>query len=908
MKLLSRIARIRIGEYLFESGDGLLLPDITVTLGENERSSGAAFSLYDPGLLIGAEFMKMSIASGGIITPDDLLKGKKAASGGTISLPSAGSNPTGSFSGGNASQTERAIVAECLRQGVTDDAQIAYILATAKHESGNFVYYEEIASGSAYEGRGDLGNTQAGDGVRFKGRGLVQITGRDNYAKYSKILGQDFISNPKGMAEPKVAVFTLVHGSKNGVFTTRKLDDYIGNGKQDFYNARRIINGTDRADLIAGYAQDYLARVPQLKNASGSNIQPSMAPQVNPTPTPLTQTTLPKETSIKGTEIIIELGYDPARLVAYHFIHVGTNVSKDRVDITSFEGKSVRWLLTRVTQTNSFENVTLKQVADLQASSLGLKLEMEGKGQKFQHLDVTGKTPFELLSREAKNIGFRIADDKNKLILEPEARPKFTNFVIDEETLISCKFGDQARAGTPTPGTAVSKSDGAAGETKSAIDRQTGQTATLQPDSMAGTGKPTGSSGTVTGASAPAVGGIVKPEVGKATGSTSSTATNEASKPEFRQTERQEGNKKITEEITIEKKEELPNKITTTTTTKATEITITNTSGAKTVKTTVETKVATPTGTTITTKVTQGSTTTTNTVTNSEIDPALQRKEEAAKKPDTDDFGLPKQPAGIIDLGDGRAEGQAIADESKRVKGYESTVVLLSTEEVLQIVPGEIIGFSSRIFPEPFDREWRVSEVRHDWAQGQTTINFYTPQKAPEGGIAISPTPSETVATTTPSGKLANPMPGTDRGTPFDPSGAIRGRPHNGIDLAGTKAGNKILASESGTVTDVESGCVVGDRRCGGGYGNLIEITHEGQWAGWKTFYAHLSSVSVVKGQKVQKGQVIGVEGDTGASGGPHLHYEVIQNGNRVDPELHFCPKPTGVYGEGANTPLRGSC
>lgn len=907
MKLLSKVARVRIGQFLFQSGDGILLPDIQITLGENERATTVQFSLYDPGLLIGAEFMKMSIKQGGILVPPDLLKGKDSSGGGTISLSGADSASLGNFGGGNAAQTEAAIVAECLKQGVTDDAQIAYILATAKHESGNYVYYEEIDSGAQYEGRPDLGNTQPGDGVRFKGRGLVQITGRTNYQKYSQILGQDFIANPKGMADPKIALFTLVHGSKNGVFTGLKLGDFIGNGKSDFYNARKIINGTDRADLIAGYAQEYLKRVPQLKNGSGSNVQPSMAPQTNPTPAPPAQAEPPKESSIKGTEIIIELGYDSSRLIGFHAVHTGTNVSKDKIDITTFEGKSIRWLLTRVAQTNSFETVNLKQVGEILTSNLGIQFEMEGKGQKFAHLDMTGQTPFQLLDREAKNIGFRIADDKNKLILEPEARPKFTNVVLDEEVLISAKFGDQARGDKPTPGTPASKSDGAAGETKSAIDRQTGQIATLQTDSMAGTGKPAGSNGTVTGASTPAVGGLVQQDGKAAGGSTNSDQTGTGGTPvkgpEFRKTERTEGNKKITEEITIERKEELPNKITTTTTTKATEIVITNTSGSRSVKMTVETKVATPTGTTITTKVTQSGNTTENIVTNSDIDSAFKKQEEAAKKPDVDELGLPKQPPGIIDLADGRAEGQAIADESKRVKGYESTAVLLTTEEVLQLVPGEIIGLSSRIFPEPFDREWRIGEVRHDWAQGQSTINFYTPQKAPEGAVSLPAQNGEVVASTAPPGKLQNPNPGNLRGTPFDPSGAIRGRPHNGIDTAGENY--QILASESGTVTDVETGCRVGDKSCGGGFGNLIEIAHEGQWSGYKTFYAHLSSVNVTKGQKVQKGQVIGRMGDTGFSFGDHLHYEVSRNGTRIDPEPLLSPCFAGTYGQGSGTALK---
>lgn len=151
------------------------------------------------------------------------------------------------------------ILGECQKQGVTDKAQIAYILATTVHESGAGKYMEEFASGDAYEGRGDLGNNQAGDGKRYKGRGYVQITGRNNYTNWSKKLGLDLVGNPDLAKKPEIAARILVEGMKEGSFTGKKLSDFIGGGKQDFEGARRIVNGTDKAGTFANTARKLLA-------------------------------------------------------------------------------------------------------------------------------------------------------------------------------------------------------------------------------------------------------------------------------------------------------------------------------------------------------------------------------------------------------------------------------------------------------------------------------------------------------------------------------------------------------------------------------------------------------------------------------------------------------------------------
>ena len=77
-----------------------------------------------------------------------------------------------------------------------------HFLAQVAHESGGFNYVRELASGEAYEGRASLGNTEPGDGVRFKGRGLIQITGRENYHACGIALGLDLTENPELLEEP----------------------------------------------------------------------------------------------------------------------------------------------------------------------------------------------------------------------------------------------------------------------------------------------------------------------------------------------------------------------------------------------------------------------------------------------------------------------------------------------------------------------------------------------------------------------------------------------------------------------------------------------------------------------------------------------------------------------------------
>lgn len=139
--------------------------------------------------------------------------------------------------------------------------RMAHFLAQILHESGSLRYHEEIASGSAYEGRTDLGNFQEGDGIKFKGRGLIQLTGRANYKSYGDYVGEDLEAHPELVATPKyaadaagwfwsikhlntyadqddvIAITKKVNGGLNG-FADRK--EILGRAKKELLNQNSI--------------------------------------------------------------------------------------------------------------------------------------------------------------------------------------------------------------------------------------------------------------------------------------------------------------------------------------------------------------------------------------------------------------------------------------------------------------------------------------------------------------------------------------------------------------------------------------------------------------------------------------------------------------------------------------------
>lgn len=143
--------------------------------------------------------------------------------------------------------------------------QQAYFLATIRHETASTFLPITERGPCNYFNKYEynkklgkmLGNTQPGDGFQYRGRGYVQITGRANYQKFCALTKRDLLSAPEQACEHDIAYLIATVGMQRGMFTGRKLDHYINAQRCDYFNARRVINGVDRASLIEAYAKEF---------------------------------------------------------------------------------------------------------------------------------------------------------------------------------------------------------------------------------------------------------------------------------------------------------------------------------------------------------------------------------------------------------------------------------------------------------------------------------------------------------------------------------------------------------------------------------------------------------------------------------------------------------------------------
>ncbi|WP_422376821.1 hypothetical protein [Roseibium sp.] len=140
--------------------------------------------------------------------------------------------------------------------GLPHKAQIAYGLATARWETNHT--FEPVKEAYWLSESWRRKNLKY---YPYYGRGYVQLTWENNYELYESILGLDLKDDPDIALRHDVALFVIAHGMKMGSFTSRKLEQYITKNSTDFINARRVINGTDKASEIAALAEQYLDEI-----------------------------------------------------------------------------------------------------------------------------------------------------------------------------------------------------------------------------------------------------------------------------------------------------------------------------------------------------------------------------------------------------------------------------------------------------------------------------------------------------------------------------------------------------------------------------------------------------------------------------------------------------------------------
>jgi putative chitinase len=139
-----------------------------------------------------------------------------------------------------------------------DDRWLAYMLATAHHETDRTMQpIEEYGKGKGKK----YGIPDPVTGKVYYGRGFVQLTWNYNYKTLGKALNVDLYRKPELALNLNIATQVMFYGMINGTFTGRRLGRYFNTTSEDWVNARRIINGTDKANLIAGYAKEYYAAI-----------------------------------------------------------------------------------------------------------------------------------------------------------------------------------------------------------------------------------------------------------------------------------------------------------------------------------------------------------------------------------------------------------------------------------------------------------------------------------------------------------------------------------------------------------------------------------------------------------------------------------------------------------------------
>ena len=160
-----------------------------------------------------------------------------------------------------------AIIDEFNTLKISDKRLVAYIMATSvfettkkmqpKEETGTDEYFRQMydVSGERSAIAIRMGNTEIGDGLKYKKRGIIQLLGKKAYQKFGDLIEEDLVNDPTLMLDLKIATRLLVDGMLKGWYTGVSLYNYITPSKTDYTNARRTVNGTDNAKRIALMAE-----------------------------------------------------------------------------------------------------------------------------------------------------------------------------------------------------------------------------------------------------------------------------------------------------------------------------------------------------------------------------------------------------------------------------------------------------------------------------------------------------------------------------------------------------------------------------------------------------------------------------------------------------------------------------
>jgi hypothetical protein len=406
------------------------LISLQVTNGEGDRTSAVQVVFDDPDLEIDKLFLGRALKRGGIDIPENLLKAPEQETGATAANPSTGNTGTGGSvlnvggdyqvppKGTTGDALAIAIIKYCRAIGVNDNSHIAAILGNITIETVMGVYTHEIGGPNKRY-------------APFYGRGLIQITWENNYRRFGAFFGQDFVNNPDLVAELKWAIPIAV-GGMTGVrgcptFTGRKLSDFGSGNNFDFVGARKTVNGTDKAQLVASESRKWLARIPQLAltpTSAASRIQETYAPgSFDSVQQAKVATEGVSVVPDYAVEIQTELGWsDSEDVVMSSFWFIGRSATSTRPNRVTFLGRGIRYLINQ-TSRKTYQNASLRQIAERIGTDYGVDTVIPNTpatGKITPVLKQNSETDYNFLLKVAKSNGYTIkADATNpKLTLE----------------------------------------------------------------------------------------------------------------------------------------------------------------------------------------------------------------------------------------------------------------------------------------------------------------------------------------------------------------------------------------------------------------------------------------------------------------------------------------------------------